>query len=156
MEMRKRRRGSLPPAADAPIVLSSSDDDTDEETVDHRQVVRELQRRKSLNVTPINGNSGHQNRPSRFVPHCTICNVEFGSREGLRTHMDQIHLRCNLCNIQFSILARAEAHKRVHERQQAALPLPLPSPAVFLDMLNSPAAAAENLLQEDNDTFIEC
>ena len=155
MEMRKRRRGSLPPVADAPIVLSSSDDDTDEETVDHRQVVRELQRRKSLNVTPINVNSDHQNRSSRFVPHCTICNVEFGSGEGLRTHMEQIHLRCNLCNLQFSILAMAVAHKRVHEQQQAALPLPLPSPAVFLDMLNSPAAA-ENLLQEDNDTFIEC
>ena len=145
----------MPPVADAPIVLSSSDDDTDEETVDHRQVVRELQRRKSLNVTPINVNSGHQNRPSHFVPHCTICNVEFGSGEGLRTHMEQIHLRCNLCNLQFGILAVAVAHKRVHEQQQAALPLPLPSPAVFLDMLNSPAAA-ENLLQEDNDTFIEC
>ena len=46
-----------------------------------------------------------------------MCNVEFGSMEGLKRHLDMIHLRCAPCNIQFRLLDQALSHKRVHEKE---------------------------------------
>ena len=126
----------------ASIVISSEDDeDTDEDSVDHRKVVADLnQRHPHLNVVPVNVPMPHVT-PLRDNPACALCNLEFAGLDGLKTHMDRIHLRCSLCNLQFNVLAMALAHKKIHEDNAAAYKqtpetedlLPLLSPEVLLD-----------------------
>ena len=137
----KRSRTSFQQPAAASITISSDEDedDTDDDTVDHQQVVNELKRKNpKLNVHPVQmpranvvpvpippfqANSWSAPIPDtrnigKFVPHCAICDVEFGNLDGLKTHINQIHLRCKTCNIQFENLAFAVAHKNEHEARR--------------------------------------
>ena len=151
----KRPRVAEEPKINAPIVITSSedeDDSTDEESIDHEKVAYNLRKRK-VNITPVMTTPPVVRTPpmmtppveqnnfppsnTKYVPHCAICNVEFGSIDGLRIHVDRIHLRCNICNIQFNILALAIAHNKIHEGD--ANPL---EPFVVVE---------EQLLQEEKD-----
>ena len=113
------------------IVISSSESetsDTDDEEVDHQQVVKNLRKRKHLQVFEKDLKKSlssvsrapppkkpRRGKPVAFAPNCALCNVEFGNMQSLQMHIKMMHLRCNECNIQFEVLAVANAHKSLHE-----------------------------------------
>ena len=123
----KKRRTQITPApqASTAILISSGDEDedTEEEWIDHRRVVTDLQQRNpNLNVIPVavpmppvTPLSEASVTDMMSWPNCTMCNLEFAGLDALKTHIDRIHLRCSLCNLQFSVLEVAMAHKKVHD-----------------------------------------
>ena len=70
--------------------------------------------------------------------------------DALKTHIDNIHLRCSLCNLQFSVLEVATAHKKVHEDNTEAFKTAAELCTTVLNE-NSDTSSCENLLQEDTD-----
>jgi len=176
MQLRKKPR-KLP--SSGPIVITSSDDDTDAEEVDHVEIAKVLENRNpGLRVTTIDKNQispqiqipvhhSPQNlnnvrittlpksQSGNIVPHCAICNVEFGNTLSLKIHIERIHLRCNICNAQFNTLDHAINHRRIHF--EAAPPSDF-EPFVVLEENATPSgnlveSSTESLLREDTDCW---
>ena len=89
------------------------------------------------------------------MPHCAICNVEFGNVESLRIHVERIHLRCNICNAQFKILGQAIAHRQRHF--DSAPPSEFEPFVVLEENVTPPGnlveSSTESLLREDTDCW---
>ena len=172
----KKRKTQITPAppASTAIVISSGDEDedTEEEWVDHRRVVTDLQQRNpNLNVIPVAVPMPPVTPLSEASvtnmmnwPNCTMCNLEFAGLDALKTHIDRIHLRCSLCNLQFSVLEVAMAHKKVHDENAVAFKpvqesqdiTSILSPTVLLNenvriSTSTLIPSSENLLKETTD-----